>query len=156
MKAISRKRLVFRAKHEHSELWSWESSAVVLSVDLSQQRIETLMVASLYSLDHLSYLCFMYFVPFLYLLYVFTFFMKSLTSLAYVYSYILLKSNLALKKKLYKENVCLNQYFIVRCFIRTVHYHHIYYSPAGEKRKIQLHKRKKITIKKNNMQKSVM
>lgn len=58
-------------------------------------------------------------------------------------------------KKLYKENVCLNQYFIVSCFIRTGHYHQIYCSPAGEKRKTQLHKRKKITIK-NSMQKSVM
>lgn len=47
----------------------------------------------------------MYFVPFLYLLYVFTFFMKSLTSLAYVYSYILLKSNLALKKTIQRKCV---------------------------------------------------
>lgn len=47
----------------------------------------------------------MYFVPFLYLLYVFTFFMKSPTSLAYVYSYILLKSNLALKKN-YTKKMC--------------------------------------------------
>lgn len=73
-----------------------------------------------------------------------------------LHMYIHIFINFGTKKKLYKENVCLNQYLIVRCFIRTGHYHQIYYSPAGEKRKTQLHERKKITIKKKQLQKSVM